>query len=146
MTLCTRVLYCSTCSSSSVAGFLWKLLPSLHIASSPAVDPCWSSKALCVEGWSSGDLVLECVWYAAASLLENRTAIQDTRSCFFTKHILFSRCLGLGRSVKCTLQCHSRPSSQLIAASDLLCWSFPVAAFHFVALMLQVFGKWYFMF
>lgn len=75
----------------------------------------------CVEGWSGACMCVIFWENAAAVLLENKAAIQDTRSCFFTKHILFSRCLGLNRPVKCTLQCYSRLSSQLIAASGLLC-------------------------
>lgn len=75
----------------------------------------------CVEGWSGACMCVIFWENAAAVLLENKAAIQDTRSCFFTKHILFSRCLGLNRPVKCTLQCYGRLSSQLIAASGLLC-------------------------
>lgn len=48
--LCTRVVYCRTCSSSSAAGFLETFLLSLNIAASPAVHAGWSSKALFVEG------------------------------------------------------------------------------------------------
>lgn len=43
----------------------------------------------CVEGWSGACMCVIFWENAAALLLENKAAIQDTRSCFFTEHILF---------------------------------------------------------
>lgn len=77
--LCTQVMYCRTCSSSSAAGFLEKFLLSLNVTSILVVHPCWSSKALCVEGWSSGDVVLLCVWSLEEMLMHCwlRTKVQS---------------------------------------------------------------------
>lgn len=66
----------------------------------------------CLHVISFQKMLLHCCW--------RTSAIRDSRSCFITKHILFPRCPGLDRPVKCTLQCHSRLSSRLTAALDLL--------------------------